>query len=958
MNGENSMRKTFICLAILLVLPLQSLAQKVVYSTQLTVLGPFQCQANATTRDSAGNFYTTGTAEGMVFTEKKSPTGSVAYTHFFADPPLITATPEFIAVNSAGDVFVAGQLKNVDSSQAGIMLYSITSAGGTAWAIKDLTHFDVNGLVIGADGNPVLAVARQKYTDGGVSNFDLIKYNATTSAIVWQSLQSLDSINTSCLGLSEGLGHLYGVVLRQAAGGYYAISFNETTGKSLWTKVDGLYSPITSMTPRYYSVLQSGDFLVTGQGTGTTTGNWTVAMFDRFRASDGAFVFRKVAGSMYGSNTYEALSAPSNDSAGNIYWAGFFRNGVTQASELLAGKLSAVGVTSYIIALPANQYGTGNYGAAIPGPGGEEFVATAPGGFVNIAAISTSGSIVYQRPQPVSFLTYPTPIGFYIDASGNPSVLGTSFDALGDSINRLITLTGATGVTKVDSKTTPTSNIYNDFEQAATDTSGNVYVAGVAGLFCDVTKYSPSGVKLWTKQINSTLAEWAGFPTSISWSPKGEIVVAAEISPNYSSLTNLGVAKLNATTGALIWSVDHVTANTAYYPVYIQEDSAGNVVVAGEATSNTTYVQEGVVTKFADTTGAALWQQTDTAVDYFSGMAIDSLGGIALTGARTLTTAGQYEIKKYNSAGTQLYAHTVASTNTSGYNALAMDAQANVYEACFDIGQVNLYRYNTSGVGGLLKSYTIPAGFQDDCEALFDTAHGALFLMMSQATTQTNYSTTTMRVNPTSGALIWTDSFQRGNVIYNPSLGQKLMAWSLDPFGNVLLAGLSTAANTHPSEIVIRKLDFATGLPRYSSNYSGPYSSPLDSLGGIVVGSDGLPVLFGATPSSLGPGSDNGFLAKLSDIHAPICTSDTYTATSGVVLSPASPGVVANDEDAQGATVALVVGPAHASAFSLSASGAFSYKSVTGFKGVDTFTYKATNTYGVSNVAAVTITVK
>ncbi|HEY3783582.1 MAG TPA: hypothetical protein VGL56_21065 [Fimbriimonadaceae bacterium] len=857
------MSKLFFLLAFALcMVPIFSFGQTVEYANRQSVTGPFQCTTSATLRDAEGNFYITGTAEGQVFTEKKSRGGSVIYEHIFSDPPLTTATPEFIAANSAGEVFVAGSLSNALTGQAGIMLYGITPEGDTVWTIEDTAHFDVNGLTVGADGNPIVALVREKYSDGGIRNFDLIKYNASTGAVVWNQLQSLDTVDTSCSGIASSGSHLYAAVYREQAGIEDAISYDESTGKTLWTKPEGLYSTITSMTPRDYNVTPSGDFLVTGQGSGLTSGAyWTVTTFDLFRSSDGAFVFRSAGGPMSGSDSYTPLNAPTFDSHGNIYWSGFYRNGSTEASNPVAGKLSPSGGQQYLLKLPLPA---GNVGASVPGKDGESFFATTLNGQLDITALNAMGHPVYSRTFEYPFLTYGVPVGMYVDTNGDPSVVGTSLDAINNSANRLVTINGGNGTTKVDSITTPKGIIYSDFEQATADDQGNIYVAGVSGLFCGVTKYSASGATLWSEQINLASVGWQGFPAAISWSSRGEIVLAAEISANYSSSTNLGVAKLNASTGAIIWSVDHVVADTSFYPVYVKEDSLGNVYVAGEASTLTIY-QEGVITEFAEADGSALWQSTDPTVSYFSGMAIDSGNNVLVTGAETQTSAGEYEVRKYNSAGAQVYLHTATSANTSGYNALAIDATGNAYEACFDRGQLNLYKYGPTGTGGLLKSYTFPVGYQVDCEVLFSQSLSALYIMATQQDGSGNYTTYTIRANPTTGASIWTDTFQRGTVIYNPSLGPTLMLWDLDKSGNVVLAGLSSTTTNSPSDIIIRKLKFATGAPQYSWNYSGGMASPLDYLGGVVEGSDGLPVVFGSVPSTTGPGSSDGFIFKIAD---------------------------------------------------------------------------------------------
>ena len=90
----------------------------------------------------------------------------------------------------------------------------------------------------------------------------------------------------------------------------------------------------------------------------------------------------------------------------------------------------------------------------------------------------------------------------------------------------------------------------------------------------------------------------------------------------------------------------------------------------------------------------------------------------------------------------------------------------------------------------------------------------------------------------------------------------------------------------------------------------------------------------------------------------PVANADAYSA-GPATLTVASPGVLANDTDADGdpLTAALVADAAHGH-ISLAANGSFTYAANAGFSGTDTFTYRANDGTADSNVATVTITVK
>ena len=91
----------------------------------------------------------------------------------------------------------------------------------------------------------------------------------------------------------------------------------------------------------------------------------------------------------------------------------------------------------------------------------------------------------------------------------------------------------------------------------------------------------------------------------------------------------------------------------------------------------------------------------------------------------------------------------------------------------------------------------------------------------------------------------------------------------------------------------------------------------------------------------------------------PVAANEAYRVTAGTTLTvPAASGVLANDADADSATLqtSLATSPVGGS-LTLAASGAFSYVPYPGFAGTDSFTYRASDGVLGSGLATVTITV-
>ena len=90
----------------------------------------------------------------------------------------------------------------------------------------------------------------------------------------------------------------------------------------------------------------------------------------------------------------------------------------------------------------------------------------------------------------------------------------------------------------------------------------------------------------------------------------------------------------------------------------------------------------------------------------------------------------------------------------------------------------------------------------------------------------------------------------------------------------------------------------------------------------------------------------------------PVAVDDAYSMTQSTTLTVPAAGVLANDTDADAdpLTAAKMSNPANGTV-TVNADGSFTYTPTTGFTGVDTFKYTASDAVGPSNPATVSITV-
>lgn len=92
--------------------------------------------------------------------------------------------------------------------------------------------------------------------------------------------------------------------------------------------------------------------------------------------------------------------------------------------------------------------------------------------------------------------------------------------------------------------------------------------------------------------------------------------------------------------------------------------------------------------------------------------------------------------------------------------------------------------------------------------------------------------------------------------------------------------------------------------------------------------------------------------------QAPVAVNDSYNTNENTVLNIAAPGVLSNDNDANGDSLtAIKVSDPTNGLLTLNANGSFTYTPAANFNGTDSFTYQANDSALDSNIATVLITV-
>lgn len=251
----------------------------------------------------------------------------------------------------------------------------------------------------------------------------------------------------------------------------------------------------------------------------------------------------------------------------------------------------------------------------------------------------------------------------------------------------------------------------------ATDTNGNVYVAGstTGGLDGNiltnnsdyfVTKYDASGTKLYTMQLSAAGGDTYG--TSVATDTNNNVYVAGYTLGTFGGQTSTGINDFFVTmydaNGIRLYTRQLGVTGASTIANAIATDANGNVYVAGKTggglDGNTvTGTSDFFVTKY-DALGTKLYTRqlgAAGAATYGNSVATDANGNVYVAGyttgsldGNTLAGGRDFFVTKYDAAGTKLYTRQLGATgvNTYAYS-VATDANNNVYVAGYTTGSLD-----------------------------------------------------------------------------------------------------------------------------------------------------------------------------------------------------------------------------------------------------------------------------
>jgi uncharacterized delta-60 repeat protein len=640
-----------------------------------------------------------------------------------------------IGVDGSGNVYVTGQANSSSVTTACVFIAKYNSAGTIQWQRSlDTLSVDDIGYRIAVDATGNVYVTGRANTATAVAYAFIAKYD-TSGVIQWQ--RKLDTTSSLDVGYGiavDGSGNVYVTGQCVVTAAYVFIAKYDTTGVIQWQRT----LDVVTLDDTGYGIAVdgSGNVYVTGQSsTAAATSYAFIAKYD----TTGVIQWQRKLDTASVADVGYGIAV---DGSGNVYVTG--QANTTSAAYVFIAKYDTTGVIQWQRKLDTDLVADVGYGIAVDGSGnvyvtGQSSTAAATS-YVFIAKYDTTGVIQWQRKLDTATVI-DAAYGIAVDGSGNVYVTGQAnttsaayvfiaklpadgtIPKTGTYVVSGSTLTysastmteAAATLTDAAGTLTPVTLSLNHWIATldtlnqrdigygiAVDTTGNVYVTGLANLtaaYVFIAKYNTSGVIQWQRSLD--VASNTDMGRGIAVDSSGNVYVTGQAN-GASTVSYVFIAKYD-TTGVIQWQVILDTVMVSELGYGIAADGSGNVYVTGQIDGGSaTYL---FIAKY-NTSGVIQWQRKlDTAsqTDIGFGIAVDGSGNVYVTGQSNTTAASYAFIVKYNTSGVIQWQRSLDTATVAdiGYG-IAADSAGNVYVTGQANTTTNAYafiaKYDTSGV--------------------------------------------------------------------------------------------------------------------------------------------------------------------------------------------------------------------------------------------------------------------
>jgi uncharacterized delta-60 repeat protein len=696
-------------------------------------------EATALAVDDDGNVYVTGYGTGSgsgedITTIKYDKNGDTKWLKSYNGPGNGNDRPGALVVDDDGNVYVTGGSFG-NGTDADYITIKYNKQGGQQWANRyngPINGFDAaNALAVDDNGNVyVTGFITTLVTpfEGSESDIATIKYNAAGRQ-QWAAIYNRKGHDeASALGVDKS-GNVYITGLSGTAGefpdnDYVTLKYNKA-GVQQWEAIFA--------SPGFDVGGQAHDLALDEAGNVYITGSISLQ-----NATDYATIKYNTNGKQQWAATYDGPGNASDvafaigvDNNGNVYVTG---SSAIDNTDYATIRYNAAGVQKWL-----KRYNGANNNTTGGGPDVANALAIdkngnvhVTGGFTSLNTGTDYATFKYNKnANRIWKKTYNGPAtgpdqasAITLDAKGNVYVTGTSHGGGATGGDYATVKYDEDGNTRWEKRYNGPGNFTDQATAVAVDDEGNVYVTGASwgsGTFSDYAtiKYDKNGNFKWLKRYNgpgNTFDE----ATAIAVDKAGNVYVTGQ-SDGGGTLDDYTTIKYDANGNELWVKRYNGPGNSNDDATALVLDAFGNIYVTGASGGIGTAADYATIRYNA--AGVQQWvaRYTTSLSDDARDIAVDAAGNVFVTGrSGNNGSLDDFATVKYNAAGMQQWAVRYDAANSAdGANALALDAQGNVYvtgdsrlnnNAFEDYATV---KYNAAGVQQWVARYTGPGNNTD-----------------------------------------------------------------------------------------------------------------------------------------------------------------------------------------------------------------------------------------------------
>lgn len=651
--------------------------------------------------DSAGNtfalrlktFRITDNSVGYAEIVKFSPAGAVLWTANLVGRGAGTCRPDTMAVDNAGNVYVACSDFFSIFGPAVTLTKLNGASGAKLWETTNIAIFTARGAALRTDfGNNVFIGGQGTLT--GDLRLGLTKLNGATGATLWTR-----TITRAAAGISDlfsdmavdstgnvalvGTARSSNFCLTNTPAQLVIERVNGSTGATIWTTTH------TALASDQYFAAKAGVDASGNVFAGATAFRMAGAVWvcTKRVAATGASSFAKVVSSanpvpflmtnmvIDAAGRTTLMGEAAGMAGGGTYFTHFSATGVPGWTRFMVDRHSendesgppqmvAIGSTALTTALsqdvPANTVAVTRINLANGANVWDKTYSPAGKSVARCVAAAPNGDTIFTSSLETGFnpTTFQAATGRLLAANGNPvfnnvaanAVIGTpdfGNDALVDPAGNLYT-TGASASRFVTEKVNSTGGLVwqNVFDSGAFSTvsspsdgaisigrdgAGNIVVGGVNHGSATVQKINNgTGLTMWSKRFNGVMGR------NIAVASNGDVYVPIA-SPSQ-------LMKLSGANGNILWTVPINGAGANDVSMFAAVDTAGNPFVAGSTWDTQacpgTNIERIMIQRCNPTTGAKLWLRELNApvsgINRPAGLVVETTGNVQVAG----TSAG------------------------------------------------------------------------------------------------------------------------------------------------------------------------------------------------------------------------------------------------------------------------------------------------------------------------------